>query len=103
MIPLIQEKQTLIADLCLKYQVKRLELFGSATQIERFDLQQSDIDFLVEFNPPHSIDRAEQYFGLLEEMQRLFPNRIDLVSAKALKNPYFIAAIQKQKELIYAS
>ena len=48
MIPLIEKKRLAVEELCRKYRVTRLEVFGSAVG-ESFDPERSDIDFLVEF------------------------------------------------------
>src|SRR5258706_297163 len=49
MIGLLQNYTHAIADLCRKYGVTRLELFGSAMEPARFDPSTSDFDFLVDF------------------------------------------------------
>lgn len=46
MIGLLEEKRTAIADLCKRYHVRRLDVFGSAAA-GPFDPQESDVDFLV--------------------------------------------------------
>jgi predicted nucleotidyltransferase len=52
----IDAKREEIQDLCRRYQVRRLELFGSAVS-DRFDPETSDRDFLVEFErvPPSGL------------------------------------------------
>ncbi|MBI2857902.1 MAG: nucleotidyltransferase domain-containing protein [Chloroflexi bacterium] len=39
-----------LAELCRRYQVRRLEVFGSALRKD-FDRERSDIDLLVDFEP----------------------------------------------------
>jgi uncharacterized protein len=87
--------------LCRRYGVRRLELFGSATT-GAFDPQSSDLDLLVEFNDDltHLFDR---YFGLKESLEALYGRSVDLVTVGALKNPYFIAAVEKTRQLVYAA
>ena len=48
MLSVIEENRRQIADLCCRYGVKRLELFGSAAR-GNFDPAKSDLDFFVEF------------------------------------------------------
>lgn len=103
MIQLIKTKQEAVAKLCEQYHVKRLELFGSARSDERFDGRDSDLDFLVEFLPLKPGERADTYFGLLEGLEALFQRPVDLVMPKAIKNPYFLEAIQNDRELLYAT
>ncbi len=48
MIQLLEEKRDELIALCLKYQVRRLDLFGSAAK-GRFAPETSDLDFVAEF------------------------------------------------------
>jgi predicted nucleotidyltransferase len=68
------------AEARLRFGVTRLALFGSAARDElRAD---SDIDVLVAFDGPATVDR---YFGLREYLEELFGRRVDLVTEKGLK------------------
>ena len=91
-----------LSNLCAAYGVKRLELFGSALRSD-FDLEQSDLDFLIEFADNHSIGAFDRYFGLKEDLERLFQRPVDLVELKAIKNPYFRQAIEQDKVLVYGT
>jgi hypothetical protein len=99
--PLIQENLTALTELCRRFRVYRLELFGSATG-KRFDPARSDIDFLVEFEPAQS-GFGERYLGLLESLEDLFGRHVDLVETKAITNPYFLQSIQASREVLYAA
>ena len=88
--------------LCQQYQVSRLEVFGSAVQTGKFDSQQSDLDFLVEFKPLEMGRHADTYFGLRESLKELFHREVDLVMTCAIKNKYFLESIYKERQLIYA-
>ena len=103
MIALIEENQPALEHLCTQYRVRRLELFGSALSDDRFDDADSDMDFLVEFLPLEPGQRADAYFGLLEALETLFQRSVDLVVTKAMKNPYFLQAIDRERELLYAA
>ena len=103
MVSFIQEHYESIRDLCLKYKVERLELFGSAVAEESFDSENSDLDFLVEFLPLEPPEHARCYFGLLEALQDMFSRPIDLVETKAIKNPYLLKSINRSKRQIYAA
>ena len=103
MIAELTRRQSEIADLCRRYGVRRLEAFGSAASGEGFDAARSDLDLLVEFMPHAAMGPADQYFGLLEELQSLFERDVDLVSARGLRNPYFIQAVNRSKQVLYAS
>jgi len=103
MVPVIEENHETLVNLCKQYQVKRLELFGSALSKKRFDVEKSDLDFLVEFLPLKPGEHADTYFGMLEELQDLFQCHIDLVEIKAVKNPYFLESVNKNRKEIYAA
>ena len=99
---LIEAHQAQLQELCRRYHVCRLELFGSAATDE-FNPATSDLDFLVEFKPEYAGLAFDDYFGLLEEFEKLFGRRVDLVSAKAMKNRYFIEEVSKSRQLLYAA
>ncbi len=91
-----------LTELCRKYGVKRLELFGSAAQ-GRFDPQHSDVDFVVDFAEEHPLGAFEQYFGFKEALEQLLERSVDLVEEKAIRNPYFRQAIAQDRTMIYGS
>jgi len=102
-ISLIEENREVLKDLCKKYKVRRLELFGSALTDKNFDTETSDLDFLVEFLPLKQGEYADTYFGLLEALENLFNRHVDLVMSRAIKNPYFLEAINKNRKALYAA
>ena len=102
MIPELTEHLAALEELCRRYKVSRLELFGS-TAVGRDQPGESDLDFLVEFEPLSPGSYADRYFGLLEGLQRLFARPVDLVVASAIRNPYFRDSIERTKTLVYAS
>jgi predicted nucleotidyltransferase len=101
MVRIIEIKREELARLCVRYHVCRLELFGSAAG-DRFDPARSDLDFLVEFRDVPPGEHADCYFGFLEALESLFGRRIDLVEAKAIDNPFFLAAVGPEREVLYA-
>lgn len=102
MEPSIAEHRPEIAELCRRYHVRQLELFGSAVGTT-FDPQRSDADFLVEFEPLVEGEHADAYFGLREALESLFARPIDLVMTRAICNPYFLQAIEPTRTLLYAA
>ena len=76
--PLIENHQQDMEALCRRYAVRKLRLFGSAAT-GLFDPDRSDLDFLVEFDKPEGMDKFEQYFGLQQELVKLFGLEVDLV------------------------
>ena len=77
--------------LARKNRAGRLFVFGSCARKE--ETPQSDIDFLVEFDPDASLlNRA----GLLVDLEELFGCDVDVVSSRSLSgNPAFAETIRK--------
>ena len=97
---IIKTKKAELAEICSKRRVKRLALFGSATR-DDFDPQSSDLDFLVEFLPMPPAQHADSYFGLQEDLERLFSMPVDLVESPPIRNPYFREAIENTQVVLY--
>ena len=101
-VSLIRDRSAAIAALCRRHRVARLELFGSAVAGE-FDVDRSDLDFLVEFLSLTSVEHADAYFGLLADLQDLFDRDIDLVEAAAISNPHFRRSVEASRTVVYAA
>ena len=102
MIALIENRQSELAALCRQFGVQTLEVFGSAAD-GSFDPQRSDLDFLVEFSQDNRESLFHRYFGLHESLEQIFGRKVDLMTASAMGNPYLIAAVNKSRQLVYAS
>jgi hypothetical protein len=102
MIDLIQDRQFEIVALCRRFDVKSLELFGSAA-VGIWSPNESDLDFLVDFQPMTPGSHAKAYFGLWFGFQDLFGRDVDLVESKAVRNLFFVADIEKNKIVLYAA
>ena len=101
MMQTIETKREALDGLCLQYHVGSLEVFGSAaTGNLRED---SDLDFLVEFLTVDSMSLADQYFGLLVALERLFDRKVDLLTRRSLRNPYFVDSVEKTRQVLYAA
>jgi predicted nucleotidyltransferase len=100
MNPKVERHQGDLEGLCRRYRVRRLDLFGSAASGENKP-GTSDLDFLVEFEALPVGVYADTYFGLLEELERLFSRPVDLVVASAIKNPYFRDSVERTKVQLY--
>ena len=102
MVELIQHKREEIIAICKRHHVVSLALFGSAA--EQTMGPDSDIDLLVQFSPTIAVlDYADNYFSLLGALEGLLGRRIDLVSARSLKNPVLKAEIYRSKIDLYAA
>ena len=102
MTAIIEQNKDSLIELCRKYHVAVLEVFGSAAT-DDFNEKTSDIDFLVEFDSSVGQNRFDNFFALLEELQRLFKRPVDLVEPGGLRNPYFIEAVNQTRRKIYAA
>ncbi len=98
---IITQHQSQLDQLCQTHQIKQLFAFGSVCTDDFTD--GSDIDFLVSFLPMEAADYADNYFTLADKLEALFNRPVDLVTNKSLHNPYFIAAINQTKTLLYES
>ena len=99
---IVQEKAGELAEICGKRQVRRLALFGSAAS-GSFDPATSDLDFVVEFQPLSPAQHADRYFGLQEDLERLFGLPIELVEPGPIQNPYFRQVIEETQVVVYAA
>lgn len=102
MIEIIERNRSELVNLCRKHHVKSLEVFGSATD-ETFDLTRSDLDFLLEFLPAAAGRLFHGYFDLKEDLEKLFRRKVDLIMPGAIRNPYFLKAVNQQRTVLYAA
>ena len=102
MLQVIIENREIINQLCCKYKVRELYVFGSALN-DNFDQSNSDIDFLVDFGSMDGLTKAHIYFDMLEDFTKLFDTRVDLVMVGAVKNRYIADDIEATKQILYAA
>jgi predicted nucleotidyltransferase len=95
----IEVEAAKLADLCRRYQVRELSLFGSAARGEM--RPDSDIDLLVEFLPGAQIDLVD-YAGLMLDLSKLLGRKVDLVSKRGLK-PLIRDAVLQEARPVYAA
>jgi predicted nucleotidyltransferase len=88
-----------LGEICRRYGVKQLMIFGSAT---RGNLRpDSDLDFLVEFQPDVHIGLIG-FLKLRDELSDLFQRPVDLVPRKGLK-PLLKEEVLSTAEPVYAA
>ena len=88
-----------IAEVCRRYRVRELAVFGSAARGEmRAD---SDIDLLVDFQPD-APGGLLAYNGLMLDLSEVLHRRVDLVEREALK-PLLRQAVLSEARTIYAA
>jgi predicted nucleotidyltransferase len=93
-----------IEELCRRFGVRRLAIFGS---VLRPDFRpDSDVDFLVEFQAGAEKPWAAQFSELQEELSRLLGRPVEIVDWVAVersRNPYRRYSILSTKRLLYAA
>ena len=99
-IPLVARRKPQIRNLCRRYHVKRLDVFGSAA-VGEFDPDTSDIDFLVEFDESDDISLFETRRDLTQALESLFNRSVDLVIFANVENPYFRSSVENTREPIF--
>ena len=71
-----------LRDLCRRFHVRRLDVFGSAAHGD-FDPARSDVDFLVEFATQN--DDFARFLDFKQALEALLARRVDLVDRKAIE------------------
>jgi uncharacterized protein len=98
---IINDKINTIRELCKRYDIKELYLFGSICT-DKFN-DNSDIDVLISFKDIPIEKYTDNYFELHYKLEELFDRKIDLLTEKSLSNPFLIESIEETKQLLYAA
>ena len=86
--------------LCVRWQIQRLSVFGSAARGElRPD---SDVDLIVKFAEGERWSLWE-FVSLKDELEALFGRPVDLLSKWPVENPFRRASIKRDLTVIYAA
>jgi hypothetical protein len=100
MIALVEEKKDDLAALCRRFNVERLELFGSAAT-GSFQSASSDLDFIVRFAALSGGSYLDRYLDFAESLEELFQRRVDLLTERAIRNPYFRRNVEATRQAVY--
>ena len=79
---IIAEKRGDLRDLCRRFGVARLDVFGSAARGSDFGAE-SDVDFLVEFRSPE--DSVARFLEFRDALAALLGRPVDLVDRKTVE------------------
>jgi predicted nucleotidyltransferase len=90
-----------IDELCRRYGVRRLALFGSMLRPD-FDPAKSDVDLAVEFGPPLDRSPARQYFDFKSELEQLLGRPVDLIELTAMPDSRLRRIIERTQVPLYA-
>ena len=95
-MPRLDVDERKLAEICRKYRVRRLALFGS---VERADFtDRSDVDVLVEFERGAKIGLA--FFSLQEELSELIGKKVDL-NTPGFLSPQFRDRVMREARPIF--
>lgn len=77
---LVEVQETKLAEICRRYHVRELSMFGSAA---RGDMRPgSDVNFLVEYQPEAKVDLMD-HAGLMLNLSELMGHKVDSVTRYA--------------------
>jgi predicted nucleotidyltransferase len=91
---------SLVREICHRWGVRELSVFGSAI---REDFRpDSDLDLLVSFVPGASLSLFD-LMAFREQLEAVAGRKVDLVEREALRNPFRRASILAHREILYAA
>ena len=96
---LLQVKLQPLRELCERYGVEKLELFGSAARGE-LDPAHSDLDFIVQMKGRREPGYARRFCDFADALETLYGRPVDLLTELLIKNPYFKAEVQKDRTIV---
>ncbi len=88
-----------LAELCRKWKVAELSIFGSALREDFGD--DSDVDVLIQLQPNHGW--GWEIFDLEGELSALLGRKVDLVFKDGLSNPIRRRRILESRQVLYAA
>jgi uncharacterized protein len=99
LIDLVAEKRNEIVALCKQYDVRKLDLFGSAAK-GTFKADSSDLDCVVDLRE-YERGFAKRYFAFCDALEALFGRSVDVITVRQIQNPYFRAEVNATREPVY--
>lgn len=102
MIALVEQRKAAIAEICRNFGVRRLDLFGSAAR-GGFQPERSDLDFIVQFARTGYAGYADAFLDFADALEKLLGRKVDLLTERMIRNPYFRAAVEASRQTVYES
>jgi predicted nucleotidyltransferase len=99
MIALVEEKRKEIAELCKRFHIQRLDVFGSAAT-GAFDPDSSDIDFLVDLGG-YEPGVSGRFLDFADALEELLGHKVELVTEDSIRNPYFRRSVERSRQRVY--
>jgi predicted nucleotidyltransferase len=100
MSSVLEKNKGKLAEVCRRFAVRRLEIFGSAAR-DDFDPVKSDFDFIVSFADTSPGTYADRYFDFAAAIEKLLGRRIDLLTERCIRNPYFRREVDAARQVVY--
>ena len=99
MIAHITDNLNQIAALCREFNIRKLEVFGSAATGD-FNPATSDIDFIVDLGG-YEPGVAKRFLRFAEALEALLQHNVDLITEESIQNPYFRHSVNQSRATIY--
>jgi predicted nucleotidyltransferase len=90
----IHQRREAVLAIADRHHVARVRLFGSVVRGE--ERPDSDVDLLIDLD---EACRYEDYLGFLEEIERLFARRVEVVISRSL-SPHFRPFIEAEAQAL---
>jgi predicted nucleotidyltransferase len=102
MIPAMHTHRSAIAQLCVRYGVRRLAVFGSAS-VAQEDADARDVDLIVDFDRAHRPRPLPCYFEFKSDLEALLGKPVDLVELSAMPDSRLKRSIVRSALPVYAA
>lgn len=99
LLPLLADRLEPLRELCDRYGVNRLEIFGSAAK-GHFDPASSDLDFIVRMEDPRERGYARRFCAFADALEDLFGRPVDLLTEPMIHNPYFREDVDASRRVL---
>jgi hypothetical protein len=96
---LLQAKLQPLRELCERYGVEKLELFGSAARGE-FDPAHSDLDFIVQMKGRREPGYAARFCDFADALEVPYGRPVDLLTELMIRYSNFQTAIAQERTLL---
>ena len=95
MIPDVAERTAELPEICKRYHVARLDIYGKAATADCLG-DNDRLSFLVDFQPDvGEVAYVDAYFGLLETLEELFGLPVKLMTTYALATNQYARPIDE--------
>ena len=103
MIPVVAERASELPEICQRYHVARLDLYGKAATADSLT-EHDSLSLLVDFQFLPLDNYFDMYFGLLESLEELFGLPVELATTEAMAtNPFFPRSLIANKVKLYGA